>query len=174
MPHIHISWQSGDDLILKRMKRRHNRSQVIKFCEKAKRLRPNIVFGADIITGFPTETDDMFKNTSNLIKECDLIYLHVFRYSKRLGTPASKMPQVCEKIKKERSKILRTIGKNKLVEYKNTIIGTQKKILIEQNIKNHSIGRTQEYFKIKIDSNLVEGKIYNLLIGSNTDNMLIA
>ena len=110
MPHLHISLQSGDDLILKRMKRRHNRKRAIKFCEKAQKLRPKIVFGADLIAGFPTETDKMFDMTCSLIKECNLTYLHVFPYSQRIGTPACKMPQVSNEIKKFRGNFLRKLG----------------------------------------------------------------
>src|SRR6266705_3351794 len=110
MPHLHLSLQSGDDLILKRMKRRHSRRDAIEFCAQVRRLRPDIALGADIITGFPTETEGMFKRSQDLVWECDLTFLHVFPYSKRPGTPAARMPQVTGEAIKERAKRLRTTG----------------------------------------------------------------
>ncbi len=106
MPHLHISMQSGDNMILKRMKRRHSREEVINFCNEVRQTRSEVAFGADIIAGFPTETDQMFENTKNLVDEAGLQYLHVFPYSAHPNTPASKMPQVENKIKKERTQIL--------------------------------------------------------------------
>ena len=94
MPHLHLSLQSGDDMILKRMKRRHSRADAVRFCAELRRLRPKIVFGADVIAGFPTETDAMFENTLALIADCGLTHLHVFPFSARPGTPAAKMPPV--------------------------------------------------------------------------------
>ena len=94
MPHLHLSLQSGDDMILKRMKRRHSRADAIAFCRQARRLRPDIVFGADLIAGFPTETEAMFANSLDLVDDCGLTFLHVFPYSRRTGTPAARMPQV--------------------------------------------------------------------------------
>ena len=111
MPHIHLSLQSGNDLILKRMKRRHSKQQIISFCKKVRNLRSDVVFGADFIAGFPTETDKMFEDTVNLIKKCNLTHLHVFPFSIRKSTPASKMPQIPKNIIKKRAKILRELGK---------------------------------------------------------------
>src|SRR5437870_1389913 len=110
MPHLHLSLQSGDDMILKRMKRRHLRQDAIEFCAQVRRLRPDISLGADIIAGFPTETDEMFSRSEDLVDECDLTFLHVFPYSKRPGTPAARMPQVAGGEIKERAKRLRAAG----------------------------------------------------------------
>src|SRR5262245_38108843 len=110
MPHLHLSLQSGDDLILKRMKRRHLREDAIRFCEQVRRLRPDIAFGADIIAGFPTETDEMFSRSLDLVEACDLTFLHVFPYSPRPGTPAARMPQVAGPVIKERARRLRQAG----------------------------------------------------------------
>ncbi|HLD76526.1 MAG TPA: tRNA (N(6)-L-threonylcarbamoyladenosine(37)-C(2))-methylthiotransferase MtaB, partial [Rickettsiales bacterium] len=117
MPYFHLSIQSGDDMILKRMKRRHTCWQVIDFCQKARKLRPEITFGADIIAGFPTETNEMFENSLNLIEEADIIFTHIFPYSKREGTPAAKMPPVKGDIIKNRAKLLREKGKAQLQKY---------------------------------------------------------
>ena len=174
MPHLHISIQSGDDMILKRMKRRHNRKNLIEFCKKAKSLRPNIVFGADLIAGFPTENEEMFKRTCDIIDECDLTYLHVFPYSIRQNTPASKMPQISNEIKKKRSSILRNIGEVQHKKYLKKLIGKNSAVLIEKNINDYSMGKTQEFSAIKINSNLEEGKIYNILIKSVEEKTLIA
>src|SRR6201997_1069933 len=110
MPHLHLSLQSGDDLILKRMKRRHSRSDAISFCAQVKRLRPDIALGADIIAGFPTETEEMFSRSLDLVEECGLTFLHVFPFSSRPGTPAAKMPQVAGGAIKARAKRLRAAG----------------------------------------------------------------
>src|SRR3546814_5127364 len=101
MPHLHLSLQAGDDMILKRMKRRHDRAQSIDFCHRVRAARPDVAFGADLIAGFPTETDDMFENTLALIDECDIVFGHIFPYSARSGTPAAKMPQVPVPVRKE-------------------------------------------------------------------------
>ena len=123
MPHLHLSLQSGDNMILKRMKRRHLRDDAIKFCETVKKLRPEITFGADIIAGFPTETDKMFDNSLKLVKECNLTWLHVFPYSPRVGTPAARMPQVNKLTIKNRAAELRALGKNQVEKHLKTEIG---------------------------------------------------
>ena len=174
MPHLHISLQSGNDLILKRMKRRHTRKQAIDFCLKAKKLRPNIVFGADLIAGFPTETEEMFNNTYSLISECNLTYLHIFRYSQKNGTPAAKMPQVSNEIKKTRAKLLRDLGEKQLSNYLETLIGKEKIVLIEKNFENYSVGKTQEYAPIRIEKKLNEGELFKLPIKSINKNLLLA
>jgi len=173
MPHFHISLQSGDDMILKRMKRRHNRKQSIKFCQKLKKIRPNILLGADLIAGFPTETNIMFNNTCTLVKECDLTYLHVFPYSSRYSTPASRMPQVPDFQKKLRAKKLRSLGEEQLHFHLKSSIGKQKTILIEKSFENYSIGKTQEFSSIKVNEKLIEGKLYKLLVKSIDSNFLI-
>ena len=174
MPHLHLSLQSGDNIILKRMKRRHNREQAIEFCKKAKSLRPDIIFGADLIVGFPTESDKMFENTIKLIEECDLTFLHVFQYSQKIGTPASRMPQVENFIKKKRSKILREIAEGRYSNFLKKFIGKKKKVLIEKKTEEYSIGRTQEYSLVKINKNLRVGNIYDIKIKSIDEKFLVA
>jgi len=138
MPHLHLSLQAGDDMILKRMKRRHLRQDVIDVCAKARRLRPDIVFGADIIAGFPTETDEMFENTRRIVEECDLTYLHVFPYSERDGTPAAKMPQVYPPRRKSRAKMLRDQGDAQLIRRLTEHTGREVEVLIEKNNAGHT------------------------------------
>ena len=138
MPHLHLSIQSGDDMILKRMKRRHLRKDVINLCNKLKKFRNNIVFGADIIAGFPTETNEMFQNSEKILDECDLTYLHIFPYSSRPNTPASKMPQVPQQIIKERAKLLRIKAKKILKKFLNEQIDKNHKVLFESEIEGHS------------------------------------
>lgn len=138
MPHFHISLQAGDDLILKRMKRRHLRHHVIDFCNRVRRLRPDAVFGADIIAGFPTETEEHFQNTLNIVEECDLTYLHVFPYSARQGTPAARMPQVNGTIIKERAARLRDLGEKVLMKFLQAQIGKTLPIVVEQGNRGHS------------------------------------
>lgn len=146
MPHLHLSMQAGDDMILKRMKRRHLRHHIYDVCEKARALRPDMVFGADIIAGFPTETDDMFENTLAVVKECDLTYLHVFPYSERDGTPAARMPQVDVPIRKERAARLREAGDANLARFLNSQIGTRQEIVVEKG----QTGRTAQFAEVTI------------------------
>lgn len=157
MPHIHISLQAGDDMVLKRMKRRHNRQDIIEFCARLRELRPDVVFGADIIAGFPTETDEMFANTLNLVKETGLIYLHVFPYSARSGTPAAKMPQVAKSIRKERAALLREAGEKNLKEYLASQIGVTTEILVEKG----RIGKTPHFAAVELDRECEAGSIIN-------------
>jgi threonylcarbamoyladenosine tRNA methylthiotransferase MtaB len=149
MPHFHISLQSGDNMILKRMKRRHNRQQVIDFCNNLRMLRPNVSFGADIIAGFPTETIEMFENTKKLILEADLQYLHIFPYSAREDTPASKMPQLSKVIKKARAKILRDEGQKQLQLFFTKNLGQSVELLMEQNHMAH----TENFIPVKLIDN---------------------
>ncbi len=148
-PYLHLSVQSGDDLILKRMKRRHNRQQLLDFCAKARKLRPDITFGADLIAGFPTEDQQMFENSLSLIAQADLIFTHIFPYSPRLGTPASKMKQVDKKIIKERTKILRQAGDNQLQKYLANQIGKEFLVLVEKN----NCGKTANFLNVRIEEN---------------------
>ncbi len=131
MPHLHLSLQSGDDLILKRMKRRHLRKDAIEFCAQVRRLRPDIAFGADIIAGFPTETEEMFSRSLDLVEECGLTFLHVFPYSPRPGTPAARMPQVAGGAIKERAKRLRAAGEAALRKRLASEVGAMRDVLIE-------------------------------------------
>ena len=155
MPHLHLSLQAGDNMILKRMKRRHLREQSIQFCAEMKAVRPDIVFGADLIAGFPTETDAMFDNTLALIDECDLTYLHIFPYSIRPDTPAARMPQVNGTIIKQRAAKLRQAGERKLDQFLESQIGKTCSALIETK---HS-ARSQQFAPIKLNTiNLTKGQ----------------
>jgi threonylcarbamoyladenosine tRNA methylthiotransferase MtaB len=138
MPHLHLSIQSGDNIILKRMKRRHLREDVIKLCENLKKFRNNMVFGADIIAGFPTETKAMFKNTKKILDECDLTYLHIFPYSNRPNTPASKMPQISKEVVKERAKILRNKANERMKIFLKNQINKTHRVLFEKQSEGHS------------------------------------
>jgi threonylcarbamoyladenosine tRNA methylthiotransferase MtaB len=155
MPHLHLSVQAGDDMILKRMKRRHLREDVIAVCEKARRLRPDMVFGADIIAGFPTETDEMFENTLRLVEECDLTFLHVFPYSPRPQTPAAKMPQVDLAIRKERAAQLRDLGARQLEKFNESQSRTTCSVIIEQG----NIGRSEHFAEIMLDRECQVGSL---------------
>jgi threonylcarbamoyladenosine tRNA methylthiotransferase MtaB len=146
MPHLHLSLQSGDDLILKRMKRRHSRQHAIDFCAQLRRLRPDIAFGADIIAGFPTETEEAFARSQELVDECDLTFLHVFPYSPRPGTPAARMPQVRGDVVKERAKRLRETGDAALQRRLMAEIGSVRQVLIESDRQ----GRTEHFMPVAI------------------------
>src|SRR5438094_6983280 len=146
MPHLHLSLQSGDDLILKRMKRRHLRKDAIEFCAQVRRLRPDITLGADIIAGFPTETEDMFARSEDLVAECDLTFLHVFPYSPRPGTPAARMPQVSGGEIKERAKRLRAAGETALRKRLASEVGAMREVLIESDKQ----GRTEHFVPVAI------------------------
>ena len=174
MPYLHLSVQAGDDKILKQMKRRHNRQNILDFCEKARKIRPEMTFGADIIAGFPTENDAMFQNSLSLISEADLIFTHIFPYSSREGTPASKMPQLEPKIIKERAKILREAGSAQLQKYLQKQIGHEFEVLLEKN----NLGKTRNFLDVEIISDeknkLQKGNIYLLKINKIKNNLLIA
>ena len=155
MPHFHISLQAGDDMILKRMKRRHNRQQIIEFCHKLRLLRPEVSYGADIIAGFPTESDEMFENTRKLIVEADLQYLHVFPYSEREDTPAARMPQVDKSIRKKRASILRNEGWQQLRKFYERNIGRKVELLVEKN----NIAHTDNFIPVKLEGNFQSGQL---------------
>ncbi|MES1991499.1 MAG: tRNA (N(6)-L-threonylcarbamoyladenosine(37)-C(2))-methylthiotransferase MtaB [Pseudomonadota bacterium] len=146
MPHLHLSLQSGDNMILKRMKRRHAREDSIKFCKEARRLRPDIAFGADFIAGFPTETDEMFENTMRLADECGLTWLHVFPYSPRPGTPAARMPQLDRGLIKARAERLRLKGAARLTTHLNEGLGATKPVLME----SETLGRTHQFTPVRL------------------------
>jgi threonylcarbamoyladenosine tRNA methylthiotransferase MtaB len=146
MPHLHLSLQSGDDLVLKRMKRRHSRNDAIDFCAQVRRLRPNIAFGADIIAGFPTETDEMFTRSEALVEECGLTFLHVFPYSPRPGTPAARMPQVAGPAINERARRLRAMGEAALQRRLASEIGATREVLIE----SATAGRTEHFVPVAV------------------------
>lgn len=138
MPHLHLSLQAGDDMILKRMKRRHLRQDAIDICQKFRSLRPDVTFGADIIAGFPTETDEMFENSLRIIEDCDLSFLHVFPYSPRQGTPAARMPQVQKGVIKERAARLRQAGTDNLKKTLQSFVGKELSVLFETETQGHS------------------------------------
>jgi threonylcarbamoyladenosine tRNA methylthiotransferase MtaB len=146
MPHLHLSLQSGDDLILRRMKRRHTRADAIAFCEQVRRLRPDIALGADLIAGFPTESDEMFARSLDLVEECGLTFLHVFPYSPRPGTPAARMPQVAGVVVKERARCLRAAGEAALKKRLVSEIGATREVLIESAHQ----GRTEHFLPVAI------------------------
>ena len=155
MPHLHLSLQAGDDMILKRMKRRHLRDDAIAFCEKARRLRPEITFGADIIAGFPTETEVMFENSLKLLDDCGLTWLHVFPYSPRPGTPAAKMPQVDGRAIKARAAVLRKAGADRVKAHLTAQLGRTHNVLIEAS----DMGRTEQFAEVHFHSEQPVGKI---------------
>jgi len=162
MPHLHLSLQSGDDLILKRMKRRHSRADAIDFCAQVRRLRPDITLGADIIAGFPTETGEMFARSQDLVEQCGLTFLHVFPYSKRPGTPAARMPQVSGDKIKERASRLRAAGEAALRKRLASEIGMMRHVLIESATQ----GRTEHFLPVAI-SGEISGAVRALTIAGN-------
>ncbi|MEN8875216.1 MAG: tRNA (N(6)-L-threonylcarbamoyladenosine(37)-C(2))-methylthiotransferase MtaB [Pacificibacter sp.] len=171
MPHLHLSLQHGDDLILKRMARRHLRDDAIKFCEDAKKLRPDMTYGADIIAGFPTETDAHFENSLKLVTDCDLTWLHVFPYSKREGTPAAKIPtQVNGNIIKERAARLRAAGDAQVQNHLQAQVGRTHHILME----NEHMGRTEQFTEVHFDAPQIEGKLITAKILGLQGTQLIA
>jgi len=162
MPHLHLSLQSGDDLILKRMKRRHSRTEAIAFCRQVRRLRADIAFGADIIAGFPTETEDMFSRSLDLVEECGLSFLHVFPYSPRPGTAASRMPQVAAGTIGERARRLRAAGEAALRRRLASEVGATREVLIESD----KLGRTEHYLPVSIAGE-VPGAVRRLAIAGH-------
>ena len=171
MPHLHLSLQHGDDMILKRMKRRHLRDDAIRFTEEAKRLRPDMTFGADIIAGFPTETDAHFENSLKLVKDCDLTWLHVFPYSKRDGTPAAKIPnQVNGTVIKTRAAQLRAAGDAQVQRHLQAQIGKIHRILME----NPTMGRTEQFTEVTFSEPQTEGQIVATAILGQSGNQLTA
>ncbi|CAO3372612.1 tRNA (N(6)-L-threonylcarbamoyladenosine(37)-C(2))-methylthiotransferase MtaB [Azospirillum argentinense] len=155
MPHLHLSLQAGDDMILKRMKRRHSRADAIAFCNRVRSLRPDMVFGADFIAGFPTETDEMFENTLRLVEECGLTWLHVFPYSPRPGTPAARMPQVDGGLRKERAARLRARGAEAEARTLASLVGREVSVLVEKD----DLGRTQHFAEIRLGTPRPPGSV---------------
>ncbi|UWU92548.1 tRNA (N(6)-L-threonylcarbamoyladenosine(37)-C(2))-methylthiotransferase MtaB [Bradyrhizobium sp. CB1015] len=167
MPHLHLSLQSGDDLILKRMKRRHSRQDALRFCAQVRRLRPDIVFGADIIAGFPTETEQMFSRSLDLVEQCGLTFLHVFPYSPRPGTPAARMPQVAGPEIKARAKRLRAAGEAALLQRLQAEIGAMREVLIESDGQ----GRTEHYLPVAIAGERVGSIVPRLIAGVDGERL---
>ncbi|GGA36947.1 tRNA (N(6)-L-threonylcarbamoyladenosine(37)-C(2))-methylthiotransferase MtaB [Pelagibacterium lentulum] len=169
MPHLHLSLQSGDDMILKRMKRRHSRLDALGIVQKLRALRPDMVFGADIIAGFPTETDAMFENTCRFVTEADLTYLHVFPFSPREGTPAAKMPQVAKRVAKARAAQLRVLGDKQLQALCASRAGQLENVLVERE----GMGRTEQFVPVMIDFGQ-PGEIVPVRIERADADMLVA
>ena len=170
MPHLHLSLQSGDDLILKRMKRRHTRADAISFCADVRRLRPDVVFGADIIAGFPTETDDMFARSLALVDECGLTQLHVFPFSPRPGTPAARMPQVDHAAVKERARRLREKGETALRGHLDREVGRRRRVLTE----SMSLGRTEQFMPVRLAAPIEPGVMLDVTMKAHDGRQLLA
>ena len=170
MPHFHLSVQAGDDMILKRMKRRHTRNDTIDFCNKVRRLRPDAAFGADLIAGFPTETDEMFENTRALVEDAGLSYLHVFPFSPREGTPAAKMPQLPRQIVKARAARLRAAGDVALTKHFSSLIGSDQQVLVEKI----GLGRTKCFAPVEINTQAARGALVQVRIAAANASHLIA
>jgi threonylcarbamoyladenosine tRNA methylthiotransferase MtaB len=170
MPHLHLSLQAGDDMILKRMKRRHSRADAIAFCDKVRRLRPDVVFGADVIAGFPTETEAMFQRSLDLVDECGLTQLHVFPFSPRPGTPAARMPQLERGVIKERAHRLREKGEAVLRHHLDSQIGAQRRVLTERG----GIGRTEQFTAVRLATAVAPGAMLDLTIAAHDGRQLIA
>jgi threonylcarbamoyladenosine tRNA methylthiotransferase MtaB len=170
MPHLHLSLQAGDDLILKRMKRRHLRADAVAFCANVRRLRPEVVFGADIIAGFPTETEDMFARSLDLVAECDLVHLHVFPFSPRPGTPAARMPQVDRTVIKGRARRLRQRGDAALSAHLQAQVGARRRVLTE----SHAAGHTEQFSRVRFAMPVEAGRIIEVAITGHDGRELIA
>ena len=160
MPHLHLSLQSGDNMILKRMKRRHSREDSIAFCDRLRSRRPEMVFGADLIAGFPTETDEMFQNSLDIVDACGLTFLHVFPFSPRPGTPAARMPMVEQAVSKRRAAALREKGAERLSGFLAAQVGTRQDVLVE----TPAMGRTAQFALAKFDTAMVPGAIVSVRV----------
>jgi threonylcarbamoyladenosine tRNA methylthiotransferase MtaB len=170
MPHLHLSLQAGDDMILKRMKRRHLRDDSIRFCAEARALRPDMVFGADLIAGFPTETEAMFVNSLKLVEDCGLTFLHVFPFSPRKGTPAARMPQVRGPDIKARAARLRAAGDLALERHLVAQLGKVHQVLME----TPRMGRTGQFAEVTFATDHAEGTVVNARITGHQGGQLVA
>jgi threonylcarbamoyladenosine tRNA methylthiotransferase MtaB len=170
MPHLHLSLQAGDDLILKRMKRRHLRADAIAFCAQVRRLRPDVVFGGDLIAGFPTETEVMFTRSLDLVDDCGLTHLHVFPFSPRPGTPAARMPQVRRETVKERARRLREKGAAALRAHLDAQIGARRRVLTE----SRDVGRTEHFTQVRLQAPMEPGIILDLTVAAHDGRQLLA
>jgi len=170
MPHLHLSLQAGDDLILKRMKRRHLRADAIGFCHQVRRLRPDVVFGGDIIAGFPTESEDMFARSLDLVDECGLTHLHVFPFSPRPNTPAARMPQVARDVVKDRARRLREKGEAALRAHLDAQVGHTRRVLTE----SHDLGRTEHFTQVRLNTRMAPGVIVDLTMAGHDGRLLLA
>ena len=170
MPHLHLSLQAGDDMILKRMKRRHLREDAVRFCAEIRARRPEITFGADLIAGFPTETDEMFANTLDLVEACGLTWLHVFPYSARNGTPAARMPQVPGGVRKARAARLRAVGEARVRAHLDGWTGRTAPVLMESS----RIGRTESFAEVAFARDREAGGLVTARISSHDGQRLTA
>ena len=169
MPHFHLSLQSGDDLILKRMKRRHTRAEAVTFCHEVRRRRPDAVFGADLIAGFPTETRAMAENSLALIEDCGLTFLHVFPFSPRPGTPAARMPQLGHAIVRARASLLREAGARALGRFLDREIGATREVLVEKG----GVARTPQFAAVRIAGEALRGSLRQArIVGRGGDHLL--
>ena len=168
MPHLHLSLQSGDDLILKRMKRRHSRDEALAVVARLRSLRPDMVFGADIIAGFPTETDSMFENSLRFIAEAGLTYIHAFPYSPRPGTPAARMPQVGKAISRQRAALLRQAGERQVAALLSSRVGGVETVLMERS----GIGRTEHFMPVRV-AGMVAGELRQVRISGLSEDCLV-
>jgi len=170
MPHLHLSLQAGDDLVLKRMKRRHLRADAIAFCAQIRRLRPDVAFGADIIAGFPTETEAMFGRSLELVDECGLTQLHVFPFSPRAGTPAARMPQIAREVVKERARRLREKGEAAMQQRLDREIGARRSVLAE----TAQLGRTEQFLPVRLAGPVTPGSIFDADVTGHNGRELLA
>jgi threonylcarbamoyladenosine tRNA methylthiotransferase MtaB len=170
MPHLHLSLQAGDDLILKRMKRRHLRADAIAFCDQVRRLRPDVVFGGDIIAGFPTESEEMFARSLDLVDACSLTHLHVFPFSPRPGTPAARMPQLPREAVKDRARRLREKGEAALRAHLDAQVGATRRVLTE----TRATGRTEHFTTVRLNAPMEPGVIVDLAVAGHDGRQLLA
>jgi threonylcarbamoyladenosine tRNA methylthiotransferase MtaB len=170
MPHLHLSLQAGDDMILKRMKRRHRCADAIEFCAQVRRLRPDVAFGGDIIAGFPTETEDMFRRSLDLVDECGLTQLHVFPFSPRPGTPAARMPQVAVDVVKDRARRLRRKGEAALRRHLDAEVGARRRVLTERG----GLARTPQFTPVRLASPAEPGLMLDVAIAGHDGRQLLA
>jgi threonylcarbamoyladenosine tRNA methylthiotransferase MtaB len=170
MPHLHLSLQAADDMVLARMKRRHRSSDARAVIERARRLRPDIVFGADLIAGFPTESEEMFERTRRFVEETDLVHLHVFPYSSRPDTPAARMPQVPRPDRKRRAAILRGVGEKARTRFLDRKIGADAEILMETD----DIGRTRDFARVRLAEGAPPGALLHARIEGREEDLLQA
>jgi threonylcarbamoyladenosine tRNA methylthiotransferase MtaB len=170
MPHLHLSLQAGDDLTLKRMKRRHSRADAIRFCDEARRRRPEIVFGADLIAGFPTESEAMFENSLRLVEDCGLTHLHVFPYSARPGTPAARMPPVPPQAIRERAQRLREAGQRRLAAHLARQVGRRLTVLTERG----GIGRAADFTPVRLPAETPPGEFMDVVAEGHDGRRLLA
>ena len=169
MPHLHLSLQAGDDLILKRMKRRHSRADAIAFCQTVRRLRPDVVFGADVIAGFPTETEEMFARSLDLVDACGLTHLHVFPFSPRPGTPATRMPQIKREVIKDRARRLREKGQAALRCHLEAQVGAKRQVLVESS----ELGRTEHFTRARLAAPMQPGMILDVTVAGHDGRQLL-